>query len=95
MAVQMKLVTDPGDCRVLPQEKAMVLRTYEAVCYQVAFYILGEEKQAAEAAKHTLTALYHCVEWFGLPDSCRLAKAKREAMKHSLEYRKRALSQAL
>jgi len=95
MAVQTTITADKGERRPLPHEKATVLKMYEGYCYQVAFFMLRDELQAAEAAKQALAALYKCAEWFELPDRCRKARAKQEALLHSLEYRKRSLSRAL
>ncbi|WP_144028111.1 hypothetical protein [Paenibacillus sp. 32352] len=96
MAVIIAERTRGMEFETLPcREKAVHLRRYEEYCYQIAFYLLNNEKQASEAAEHALMELYRCREWFDMPDNARQAKAKQAALMQALESKKRGLSRAL
>jgi len=65
------------------------LRSYEEYCYQVAYYLLGEEEEAILAAKSTLLELGQDGGFWRASEDDRQKQVKRRAMMQSLELRRR------
>ncbi|WP_438445944.1 hypothetical protein [Gorillibacterium sp. sgz5001074] len=68
-----------------------VLRHYECYCYQAAYYLLGNERDALAAAQAALTELAGGIPLGVLPEPERLLHIRRCVTHHSLHIRKLAV----
>ena len=74
------------------QHKAAVLKQYEVYGYQVAYYVLGNEALAAQAAMQALKQLFQDEQFFEQPQPVQKQQTKRAVMKQSLLSKSAALS---
>jgi hypothetical protein len=88
MAASAEAVSCKECTPLTPEQKVGVLRRYEEFCYQVAFYLLKDKKQAESAVEDALVALYKQEVWFKMNDNERSAKAKQVSLIMALEARK-------
>lgn len=70
---------------------AGLLREYECYCYQVAYYLLHDEKAAMEASSRALLDLAEDTVFARLNCPDRRERAKRTTVSHSLHIRKNAV----
>ncbi|SEN11487.1 hypothetical protein [Paenibacillus sp. OV219] len=61
-------------------DKIVLLRTVEALVFQVSLYLLGDENEAEAAAKEALLTLYSCPKFSLAKDEDRMNIAKRSAI---------------
>ncbi|WP_341281941.1 hypothetical protein [Paenibacillus sp. FSL H8-0537] len=66
------------------QHKAAVLKQFEVYGYQVAYYVLENEAQAAQAVMQALKQLFQDEQFFKQPQPEQKQQTKRAVMKHSL-----------
>lgn len=71
-----------------------ILRAYECYCYQIAFYLLGNERDAMAAAKRVLLELSMDEDFANLPDKSKLKRVRDAASIHSLHIRKNTAPQS-
>jgi hypothetical protein len=81
-----------SDQELLPDRKAEVLRTHEAYCYQVAYYVLQDASGAQQAAKLALIGLFRQGGFFRLTESGQRKEVKSAAIRCSLQVRKDRLA---
>ncbi|MNI89660.1 hypothetical protein D3C73_1470890 [compost metagenome] len=74
-----------------PSRREQLLRLYECYCYQVAFSLLGNEKDSLEAARLTLLSLAADDGFASLPGAMQREQVKRAASIHSIHIRKNAV----
>lgn len=64
---------------------ANILKEYELYCYQVAYYMLNEEKAATSAAKQALIELGRSLKFLNECKEAQLQIVKKTILKHSLQ----------
>jgi len=69
---------------IILAEKVETLKRFETYCYQIAFYILQNEKSAIEATKSALIELSMDDEFFTKPLTIQQQMLKRISMKKSI-----------
>jgi hypothetical protein len=73
------------------QSKIAVLKKYELLRYQVAYYLLEKEKDAVEATLSSLLQLSQDNDFFVSPEISQRMKAKVISMKAALAVKQRQL----
>ncbi|SDE15974.1 hypothetical protein SAMN02799630_04857 [Paenibacillus sp. UNCCL117] len=71
-------------------EKTEILKRYEAFSYQIAHYLLQEERAAQSAAEGALLELYRSEEFFRLTAIQKGEYVRKVSMKHALLVRRQA-----
>ncbi|WP_159885602.1 hypothetical protein [Paenibacillus puerhi] len=71
-------------------EKTEILKRYEAFSYQIAHYLLQDERAAQLAAEGALLELYRSEDFYRLPVIDKGERVRKVTMKHALLVRKGA-----
>lgn len=69
-------------------ECAELLRSYEEYCYQIAYYLLGNETRALAASKAAMIRIAQDEDFPVLSDSQKRDKVKRAVTIHSIEVKR-------
>jgi hypothetical protein len=69
----------------LAESKIKQLRPIEDVCFRVAYYLLGDESEAAAAGKEALIELYLSPQFYAGTEDERRLLAKKAAARHALK----------
>lgn len=68
------------------QDKLTVLRSLEGTCYSLCVYLLRCERDAAEAAKRALVALFEDQQFWTSDSNDRLHRMRRTAVRECMQH---------